>query len=73
MMVSVNGPSPAQRDHVVMAAMRQHFKGRHGIGFLKRSSDITVFDRTGPRRVFPKMLTECCKKSQDGHLCSKIH
>ena len=27
MMVSINGPSPAQCDKVVMAAMKQHFKG----------------------------------------------
>jgi hypothetical protein len=27
MMVSVNGPSQAQCDKVVMAAMKQHFKG----------------------------------------------
>jgi ribose 1,5-bisphosphokinase PhnN len=42
MMVSVNGPSPAQCDKVVMAAMKQHFKGQHGIRFVRRSNDISL-------------------------------
>ncbi|CAB3987438.1 Hypothetical predicted protein [Paramuricea clavata] len=35
MMVGVNGPLPLQCDKVVMAAMKQHFKGQHGIRFIR--------------------------------------
>ena len=47
MMVSVNGPSPAQCDKVVMAAMKQYLKGQHGIRFVRRSNDISLFDTLG--------------------------
>ena len=40
MMVSINGPSPAQCDKVVMAAMKQHFKGQYGIRFVRRTNDM---------------------------------
>ena len=64
MMVSVNGPSPAQRDHVVMAAMRQHFKERHGIRFVRRSNEITVFDRTGPTGISKDVYIMLQEKSR---------
>ena len=40
MMVSINGPSPAQCEKVVMAAMKQHFKGPYGIRFVRRTNDM---------------------------------
>jgi hypothetical protein len=42
MIVGVNGPLPVQCDKVVMAAMKQHFKGQHGIRFVRRSNDISI-------------------------------
>jgi hypothetical protein len=47
MMVSVNGPSPPQYDKVVMATMKQHFKGQHGIRFVRRLNNISLFDTVG--------------------------
>ena len=44
MMISVNGPSPARCDTVVMEAMKRHFKGQHGIWFVRRSNDISLFE-----------------------------
>jgi ribose 1,5-bisphosphokinase PhnN len=61
MMVSVNGPSPAQCDKVVMAAIKQHFKGQHGIRFVRRSNDISLFDTVGVSNnsmVVNRMLQE---------------
>ena len=37
----------AQCDKVVMAAMKQHFKGQYGIRFVRRSNDISLFDTVG--------------------------
>ena len=61
MMESVNGPSPAQCDKVVMAAMKQHFKGKYGIRFVRRSNDISLFDTVGVSSnsiVVNKMMQE---------------
>jgi hypothetical protein len=49
MMISVNGPSQAQCDKVVMAAMKQHFKRQHGIRFVTRSNDISLFATVAQR------------------------
>ena len=46
MMVSINGPSPAQCDKVVMAAMKQHFKGQYGIRFVRRTNDMICLPNT---------------------------
>jgi hypothetical protein len=37
----------AQCGKVVMAAMKQHFKGQYGIRFVRRSNDISLFDTVG--------------------------
>ena len=61
MMISVNGPSQAQCDKVVMAAMKQHFKGQHGIRFVRRSNDISLFATVGVSdnsKVVHRMLQE---------------
>ena len=44
-----------------MAAMRKHFKGRHGICFERQLNDITIFDRKEPvgiSKVVNRMLQE---------------
>ncbi len=52
MMVSVNGSSPAQCDKVVMVAMKQYFTGQHGIRFVRRSNDISLFHTLGVSNNF---------------------
>ena len=39
-MVSINFPSPAYCEKVVMAAMKQHFKEQYGIRFVRRTNDV---------------------------------
>ena len=51
----------AQCDKVVMAAMKQYFKGQHGIRFVRRSNDISLFDTLGVSnnsKVVNRMLQE---------------
>ena len=47
MMVSMNGPSPAQCEKVVMAAMKQHFKGQYGIRFVRTNDMISLLNTVG--------------------------
>ena len=63
MMISVNDPSPAHCDTVVMEAMKRYFKGQHGIRFVKRSNDISLFesdsvDLYNNSKVINRMLQE---------------
>ena len=47
MMVSINGPLPAQCEKVVMAAMKQHFKRQYGIRFVRTNDMISLLNTVG--------------------------